>query len=328
MKFKIRFADQIVGFFIILSLLSLGFVIAMLGRSQRWFARDLAFTTTFYSASGLSKNMAVQYRGFTIGSVKDFFLNDDDNVDVIFIIHEEYTDRVREGSIVELMVSPIGLGNQFLFHAGRGDVLDEGSFVPAFGTAQARQLMRQGLAEEHQRDDSINLLMSRANSILEQVNRLLTLVNVALGRGTDFTEIGQIVGSVRRTLTGVEVLPNEVNQLLRELRMELAPILANLNEITTALNNPDGLVHTVMDTEREVYTSLVSSLSALSGILTNLDRTTAFIPDQLPGLIGELRQILRNAEDVLIAVTNNPLLRGGVPERPEHRTTGPRDIGF
>ena len=328
MKFKIRFADQIVGFFIILSLLSLGFVIVMLGRSQRWFAKDIPYTTIMYTAGGLSKNMPVQYRGFTIGNVKSFHLNDDDNVEVVFVIHEEYSDRVRQGSMVELMVSPIGLGNQFMFHPGRGEALEEGSFVPAYGTALARELIRQGRVEEPQRDDSINQLMSRANSIMDDVYRILGHIEYAIGTGNSDTEIGQIVGSIQRTLTGVEVLPNEVNRLIREARLELGPILANLNAVTTELSNPDGLVYTVLDTEGEVYTGLISSLNSLAGILKNLDRTTNLIPDQLPGLIAELRVIIKTAEDVLIAVTNNPLLKGGIPERSESRTTGPRDIGF
>ena len=331
LKFKIRFADQIVGFFIIVSLLSLGFVVAMLGRTQRWFAKDAAFTTILPTAGGLSKNMAVQFRGFTIGSVRDFHLTDNDYVEVIFVIHEEYTDRVKRGSMVEMMVSPIGLGNQFLFHPGRGDVLAEGSFVPLVGTAQAREFIRQGLAAEPQRDDSITVIMNRVSS-------LLGYLDVALGPGTDETEIGLIVGSIQRTLAGVEVLPDEVNVLLNdvnvllgELRAEINPILSNLGALTAELSDPDGLISTALDTEGDIYTSLVDSLGSLSGMLDNLDRTTAFLPTQLPqiaGLITELRVTLRTAEEMLIAVTNNPLLRGGVPERPEPRTTGPRNIGF
>jgi len=331
MKFKIRFADQIVGLFIIISLVSLGFVIAMLGRSQRWFARDIAYTTILYTAGGLSKNMPVQYRGFTIGSVQTFHLTDNDDVEVIFIIHEEYTNRVRQGSMVELMASPIGLGNQFLFHAGKGEVLDDGAFVPAIGTAQARELIRLGLATEPLRDDGISLLMSRANSIMDELNRILGHVELAIGLGTDATEIGQIVGSIQRTIAGAEGLPRTVDRTINEIRAELRPILANINALTTQLNDPDGLIYSVLDTEREVYTSLIQSLNSVTGILDSLDRTTAFLPSQLPqlaGLITDLRLTVRTAEDVLTAVANNPLLRGGVPDRPDNRTTGPRDIRF
>ena len=340
MKFKIRFADQIVGFFIVLSLVSLVFVIVMLGRAQRWFAKDVSFSTILPSAGGLSKNMAVQYRGFTIGNVKTFYLTDNDDVEVIFTIYEEYGDRVRQGSTVEMMISPVGLGNQFLLHTGRGEILAAGAFVPVVGSAQAKELVRQGLAIEPRHDDSISLLMNRVSSVLGQLDE-------ALGPGTDETEIGVIVSSVRETLVGAKTLPDTIDQTLGDalgivegLQSDLKPILSNLDDIltdihsiTTELNDPDGLLYTVLDTDKDVYVNLVKSLEALAGILESLEKTANFIPGQLPqiaGLITDVRVALKTAEDVLVALTNNPLLRRGVPQRPDSQSggTSPRDIRF
>ena len=333
MKFKIRFADQIVGFFVIMSLLSVTVVIVMLGRSQRWFGKDSSFYTVLPSAGGLSKNMAVQYRGFTIGNIKSFYLTENDDVEVIFSINEEYKDRVKQGSVVEMMISPVGLGNQFLFHTGKGEVLADGAFVPAAGSAQARELIRQGLAIEPQHDDSISLLMNRMSSILAQIDE-------AFGPGTDATEIGKVVRSIQKILSGAEDLPDTVDRTvatviktIEDLQAELNPILANINALTSELNDPDGMLYTVLDTDKDVYTNLVSSLKSVSSILENLDKTTAFIPGQLPqlaGLITDLRVTMKSAEDVLIALTNNPLLRKGIPDRPESQSggTSPRDIRF
>jgi len=285
------------------------------------------------SAGGLSKNMAILYKGFSIGNIKDFYLTESDDVEVIFIIHEGYQDRVKQGSMVQMMVSPVGLGNQFLFHSGRGEILPEGSFVPVVGSAQARELVRQGLAVEPHQDDSISVLVSRINSILGDVEE-------ALGPGSDSTEIGKIIGSLSKTLADTERLPNTidntvvdlsktVNQLLRELN----PILANLASLTNELNDPDGLIYTVLDTEKDVYQDLVKSLDSLSSILGSLDKVAAFIPSQLPqlaGIIMELRATMKTAEDVLTALTNNPLLRGGIPQKPESQggAASPRNIRF
>ena len=340
MKFKIRFADQIVGFFIIFSLVSIVVVIVMLGKSQRWFSKDVAFSTILPSAGGLSKNMAIQYRGFTIGNVKTFYLTEKDDVEVIFIIHEEYRDRVRQGSLMEMMISPVNLGNTFLFHAGMGAMLDDGALVPAVGSAQARELIRQGLAEEPRHDDSITLMMSRANSILDELNRILNHVETALTTGSDSTEIGRIVGSLQRTMAGVEGLPLTLDETLSSLGVTIAalmsdlePILVNINSITTELSNPDNLLYTVLDTDSDVYTGLASSLASLSAILDNLEKTTAFIPGQLPqlsALIMELRGTVGTAQDVMVSLTNNPLLRRGIPGKVEGQSgaAGPRDIRF
>jgi phospholipid/cholesterol/gamma-HCH transport system substrate-binding protein len=326
MKFKIRFADQIVGFFVIFSLAALAFVIVMLGKSQRWFSRDITFNTTLPSAVGLSRNMAVQFRGFTIGSVKSFQLNKADEVEVEFVINEEYKDRVRMGSIVDLVVSPVGLGNQFQFYPGTGGPLDEGSFVPVLGSAQARELIRQGLAIEPQRDDSISLLMARVNS-------LLALLNEALGPGSDITEIGKIVGSIQTTLTGAEDLPQSIDRMINGIQRELNSILANVNSITAELNKPDGLLYSLLDTDKELYTNLVKSLNSVSSMLDSLDKTTAVLPSQLPqisGLIMDLRATMKSVDDVLVALANNPLLKGGVPNRLETQAgnLNPRGIQF
>jgi len=333
MKFKIRFADQIVGFFIIFSLVSLVFVIIMLGKSQRWFSKDVSFNALLYTAGGLSKNMAVQYKGFTIGNVKTFYLTENDNVIVTFIIFEEYRDRVRKGSMVEIAESPVGLGNKFLFYAGNGDILDEGSLLPVVGTAQAVELVRQGLAEEPKAGDSITAIMNKVNAILDDVNLVTTQIGEALGVGSNETEIGKIIGSLQNTMTGAEDIPYSITRTINEIRSDIGPILENINIMITELNNPDGLLYTVLDTDKDVYTNLVKSLTSVSAILDNLERTTEFIPAQLPqlaGLIMDLRVTMKTAEDLMTALTNNPLLKGGVPGRlePEDSGTNPRNIQF
>ena len=358
MKFKIRYADQIVGIFIVLTLACLVFVVVMLGRSQRWFAKDVSFTTILPTAGGLNKNMPIQYRGFTIGNVKDFYLTVDDNVEVVFLINEEHKDRVRFGSMVEMVISPIGLGNQFLFHAGKGDILSEGTFIPAYGSARAREMIRQGMADEPRQEDSISVLMSRVGSVLDEVNKLLSLVNEALGEGTGSTEIGLIVGSLQKTLDGVETLPGTVEQtlgsavgiveqtlssvvgIIDDLYAELLPvltgvdvILSNFSDIAEELNKPDGFIYNILDTDKEVYNGLVSSLQSISSILGDLENIVAFFPGQLPqisALLVNLRSALVTADDVMTALTNNPLLRGGIPEKAESQAggTSPRDIRF
>ena len=313
MKFKIRFADQIVGVFVVLSLVSLVLVIVFLGRGQRWFAKDASYRTILPSAGGLSKNMTVQYRGFAIGNVETFHLTDNDDVEVIFTIHEEYKDRVKLGSLVEIMVSPIpALGSQFLFHSGRGEILSEGSLIPIVGSRQARELIRQRLAAETSHDDSITLLMSRASSVMEDLDRTILLINGAFGPGNERTELGKIVGSLQKIIA------------------ELTPVIANINGIVSQISSPNSTFSKAMDSDEAVYTNLVSSLKSVASMLDNLDKTTASQFPQIAGLMIELRGTIKAAEDVLVALTNNPLLRKGIPEKVEGQSGGttPRDIQF
>ncbi|GHV40600.1 hypothetical protein AGMMS50268_24180 [Spirochaetia bacterium] len=344
MKFTIRFADQIVGALIILALGALVFVVFMLGSSQRWFSRDYAFKTYFDTASGLSKNMALQYKGFTIGRLKSFDLTEYDRVEVQFVVFDTYISRVREGSMVDIEVSPVGLGNHFLFYPGLGlEPVEEGDLIPSIGSPEGKILLAGGLALVPKHDDSITLILSRANSLLENVNNVLVQVEEAFA-GTDATKLGQTVGNVERATAGirqmtqdipvdidrtVDVITNTLNTILGDLR----PILANLQTLSAELSNPDGAIAAILNTDGPVYTNLSSSLVSVSGTLRNLEKTTAFLPTQMPqvaALIIEVRTVLQTAEDVLISLTNNPLLKNGVPERVETQPTGTslRDINF
>ncbi|MCL2373894.1 MAG: hypothetical protein FWC65_01455, partial [Treponema sp.] len=207
-----------------------------------------------------------------------------------------------------------------------GSELDEGSFVPVLGSAQARDLVLRGLAVEPQHDDSINLLMNRVSSTLD-------LMNEAFGIGTDDTELGMLARSLRRTMAGAETLPQTLEETIAGIDEALSPILRNIDILTAELADPDGLFLTVMDIDGDVYANLSESLASISSILDSLDRAAAFVPAQLPqiaGLIVDLRGTMRAAEDVLVALTNNPLLRRGVPGRPESESGGanPRNIRF
>ena len=88
-----------------------------------------------------------------------------------------------------------------------------------------------------------------------------------------------------------------------------------------------------MDGNGPIYTNLDASLASIAGILRNLERTAAFIPPKLPQvarLIEELDEVLQGAEDLLVSLRNNPLLKKGFPERQGNQSggTGVRDISF
>jgi len=187
MKFSIRFADQIVGALIILALVILIVVIFMLGSSQRWFVTDLEYKTYFSSASGLSPNMAVQFKGFTIGHVKKITL-EYDRVEVAFSIFEEHADRIRIGSLVELSVSPIGLGSTFSFIPGLGiDLIPEGMTIPDINSEEGRAYLDAGWNERTEPSDGISNIMNQVNTLLDTIN-----VSLSGSSGASELELGKL----------------------------------------------------------------------------------------------------------------------------------------
>ena len=332
MKFAIRYAEQIIGALVILALAALIFVIFMLGSSQRWFSKDYEYKTYFLSANGLSPNMPVQYKGFTIGHVKSISLSEYDEVEVIFTIFDTYHDRVAEGSLVELIVSPIGAlgGSSFMFYPGIGsELIPEFEVIPEINSYNARQLMVQGLTAPPIRDDSISNIISQVGATLETLHDFLGTLNEAFA-GTNRSSLGRIVGGIE---TAVRDLPQSIDETIANLMVQLNPILQDVEGLLATINSDEGTVGAILDSQGPVYQELIKSLESVSGTLRNLEKTTDFIPSQLPQIAGVLSSVgsaLKTAEDVLVALTNNPILKGGIPEHKETNTGGmrPRDMGF
>jgi phospholipid/cholesterol/gamma-HCH transport system substrate-binding protein len=343
-KFRIRFADQIVGLFVIVAIAALVFVVILIGGKQRWFVQDTAYKTYFSSANGLGENMAISYKGFPIGNVKSFVLTDDDQVEVVFSIYKEYAGRVKEGSLVELNVSPIGLGNSFVFYPGLGDeALAENSFIPTVSSPEGQTYIQLKISSVPEKNDSITSILSQVEEITKNLNVVLLDVQSAV-KGTDQTSLGRTLGGVEATISGVSALPATldgtlagVNDMLDSLQVQLnetltnlQPVLTDVNALTGKLNEPDGLVYSALDTAGPIYTGLVKTLDSISATIKNLDDTTKLLPGQLPGILLEVRSALKSVNDLLISLENNPLLKNGIPAQVETQSSGanPRDVEF
>jgi len=303
MKFKMRYADQLVGILIIVAIVSLIVVIFLLGRTQRWFSKNYDFKTYATTASGLSRNMDVVFRGISIGKVKNFDLMDDDSIEVIFSIQDDYRNRVREGSLVEVMESPIGLGAKFAFYSGLGGELQEGGLVPMIGSPEGKAMIALGIADIPPKDDFIADLAD---------------------------QLGAIFAELQTTMDGLNVASNE------KAATALGQIIANVQELTFNLtedmSNPEG-IRKILNGSGDSVEALEATFVSLSGTLDHVEKSLAYLPREMPqifSLLSEARTAVVAAEDVLISLRNNPLLRGGIPEHAEIDSSGtnPRNINF
>ena len=337
MKLMIRFANQIVGGLIILGLGILIFVIFMLGSNQRWFSKDYFFKSYFNSAAGLSPNMAVQHKGFTIGHVKSVELAEDDRVEVHFTIFDTYIDRVMYGSLVDVQASPIGMGSSFVFYPGYGEEQhQEWDLIPTVNSKDGKRIIHEGLAVLPESDDSISNLVNRANILLESLTDLIDGVNYAF-EGTSDTTLGRTMQSIESSMSGLsdmtEKLPADIEDSLQSIMDMLNPILADLAEFSNKLASPDGMVMTALDAEGDVYNSINDTLKSLSDTMKNIAITSDAIPGYMPQIgtmLIEVNNVLKTVDDVLEAAANNPLLKGGVPKKVETKVGGgqSRDMEF
>ncbi|MDA8424946.1 MAG: MlaD family protein [Treponema sp.] len=330
MKFRIRYADRVVGLFVLVALLALAAGIILLGANQRWFSRDFHFTTRLDSAAGASPGTPIYLKGFQVGKVERLSLNEGNEVDADFVIFDKYYPKVRENSVLELVTSPIGLGTQLLFDPGKSDaVLKEGSFIPTADSPEGRGLIEQGLVDIPPKDDTITRLLADVSPLLENLNktvitvdRTLTEVNRAVAGRSD-TPLANILGEASKTMTKVDGIAGSIGV-----------IADNLRATTTAIRDPTGLIprlldakgslKTLLDDKGALYSDISSSLAELQASLKNVQEMTTSLNAQMPSIavtLDEGRTAIKQAQDVLEGLKNNPLLRGGIPKKTEQEST-------
>ena len=110
MKFKIRFADQIVGIFVLVAIVCVAVILISIGGQSAVVRQELPLHEPFLSGDGLSSGMPIMLKGFEIGRISRISLNAQNQVDVRFYVQDTYYDRVKPNSVLELTSSSIGLG--------------------------------------------------------------------------------------------------------------------------------------------------------------------------------------------------------------------------
>ena len=296
MKFKIKYAEQIVGTLSLIAIIALIFIIFLIGSTQKWFVPKHNFYTVISSASNISVGKAITYKGFEIGKIKSFTLDESDKVVVNFYITEDYRSKAVKNSIIEILTSP--LGSSVVFYPGNTtDYMPENSFVPEKSSDEAKELIKNHKVSVVEQTDSINTILALATTLVSDIDDLVKQINIAL-EGNEDTP-----------------LTNTIRQL--------NAILANLNTITA---NPSGLVPLLLEDEN-AQGSIANVLKQLDSTMSDVNNITTSVEGNMPGItimISQIQTLLKQTQDVMEGLKNNPLLKNGISEKPEKENAAPK----
>lgn len=327
MKFKIKYADQIVGTLSIIAIAALIFFIFLIGSKQKWFVPKHPYHTYVASGSGVSENMSILYKGFSIGKTTKITLDEKDRVVVNFYISDEYIHKVTEGSIIEIAVSPIGMGSSIAFHPGNGrGIIPDDMLIPEKASEEAKLLIAAGRVSIQESTDSITAILNLVTGLVADIDVLVKDIsdlvegnpNIPLAR--TINEINGILNAVNRFLAGDTSVP------MSDIVAQINNILGDLKTLTSDLSDPQGLVPKLLESEEtkgtidKLFVTINSTIEGLNGISNSLDSEMP----QVSVLLAEVETLLKQVEDVMIGLKNNPLLKNGIPERAEAQSAAPK----
>jgi phospholipid/cholesterol/gamma-HCH transport system substrate-binding protein len=331
MKFKIKFAEQIVGLFVLLAVLSLAGILIFMGINQRWFAKDYSFVSKFISGEGLNRGMSVSLKGFTIGAVDQIELLEDNTVQIRFHIYDTYYDRVRPNSVLELSTSPIGIGGGGLkIHPGISseEPLAEGSYIPSTDFPEGKILAAQGLAIGLDKEDAISSVVNRIGPILDSTHATIKSLNSTLS-----TIDNTLKGDQEGPLMDIMKETYSVLAALDESLQNLGGITAHIEEMSAELTETQGLVKKLLDPkgsvallldDEELYRNIVGIMSELEKSVAEISSFAGYVNSQQPNITALLKEgeaTMDESQAVMEGLQNNPLLRGGISEKPAEPAT-------
>ena len=296
MKFKIKYADQIVGTLSIIAFIALIFIIFLIGSTQKWFVPKHNYYTVISSAANISVGKSITYKGFEIGKIKSFSLDATDNVVVNFYITDDYRSKAVKNSIIEILTSP--LGSSVIFYPGNSlDYLPDNSYVPERSSERAKELIKYKMVSVVEQTDSLNTILAMATTLVGDIDTLVKQINIAL-EGRENTPL-------TRTIT-------QINE-----------ILENINEITS---DASGIVPKLLEDENS-QGSIANVLMQLDSTMGEINSITTSVNGNMPGvtiLISQMQTLLKQMQDVMEGLKNNPLLKNGISEKPEKESAAPK----
>ena len=296
MKFKIKYADQIVGILSLIAIIALIFIIFLIGSTQKWFVPKHNYYTIISSASNISDGKPVTYKGFEIGKIKNFSLDESDRVVVNFYITDDYKNKIVKNSIIEILTSP--LGSSVVFYPGNSkEFLAENSFVPERASDEAKALIKEGAVSVVEQTDSINTILALATTLVSDIDTLVKQLNVAL-EGNEDTPLSNTIKQVNGILT-------------------------NLNDLTS---DTSGLVPKLLE-DKNSQGSIANVLLQLDSTMGDINGITTSLEGEMPGislLISQVQTLLKQMQDVMEGLKNNPLLKNGISEKPEKENATPK----
>jgi len=342
MKFKIKYADQIVGIFVILAFVSVSVLLIFMGINQRWFSKNYYYHTRFLSADGLKIGMAIKLKGFQIGQIDTINLSSKNEVEAEFYIYSEYIDKILPNTIIQKTTSPVGIGGDLLIHPGKGTgtALPEYSFIPSYNLPEARALIESGVVDIPQGDDTITRIIGQIDPLLFKVNLLLDTIT-SLSSTINSTLKGDDKGPSGQILRNVEGITAELNVILAETSGQIEGLLNNLDNMSgnfskmsdhladptgliPKLLGPDGSAAALLNDDMKLYDQIYGILENLNKTTNELNKFTIYLNQsspQLSGILEESRSALKEGTAVLEGLKNNPLLRKGITQQHEQPDT-------
>jgi len=326
MNFKFKHTEKIVGLFILIAIVILIAGMISLAIYKKMFIEGTTFKTKLSSAEGLSTSTVLTFRGYEIGKVKKYSLDEDNNIDAEIFIYKKFREKIVRGCAIYRQVSPISgktwllllYPNQLPLRISPNGttlsvLLPDESYIPSLDMYDGKKLLEDKIIEKY--GDSITILFEDARDFVSNLRQEVRLKQDSFQ--DFFKNLAQFADSLARNskiLDNVSLMTDPDKGPVFSTLNQFSDISKKLNESVNQLNTlianykqPDGIIPKMMQINPE---DIDKTMQNVNKNLETLYQMIKSLQDQVP-MIAE---VLMNTDKTLQALNNNPLLRGGIPK--------------
>lgn len=334
MKLRYKYPERTVGIFVLIAFLIFSFALITVLIDKRIFEAKVYYTAKFADANGLSANSPVYFKGFQIGRITEFNLDNDNNIRAVFEVFEDYKNLIVENSALYKAVNPVTSASSIEFLQGLGTkrVLPEMSVIPSIAIIEGKRLLESNKVRKS--GDLLSSLIYNLERLSENINKdknyeegalVRAIVNMAdaaekmnllLDDAKYLTENfrkdhNPQAGTIFRLMNNLAELSDRA--MVAEKNLNL--ILKRADTLLAVYSKPDSLAIRMLDPTGEmVIKPLRTLLSGTQDLLPELQSLTKFVSDQkgeILYLMKELRITLEEMKYTFETINNSSLMGGG-----------------
>jgi phospholipid/cholesterol/gamma-HCH transport system substrate-binding protein len=345
-RFTHRYVNQIVGAFVLLTLLISGVGIYMAGHAQHWFERTIAINLLLPQEGcfGLKPGAIVTVMGTEAGEVTDIHIRDDNRMTASMAVRQDFTRFIGTGSRASIKKTMGVAGDAFVEISGpQGQSLPADALIETTVDRAIGQMLEDTLnqirTEVLPTARAIRLAADRyaqlavslgdpehpALKTLETLNSIAMKINQGNGLAHRLLDDKQMADDVGSMIERANVTLDETGAAVRELRAVAAQIGKSAQTLHETIEQSPETIHQVNATLEDIRT--------ISG---NLIRVTASMPvtienvnDQVKSLSGifiQAQATLREIQRLAEAAQRHWLVRGYVEEDEANTRISPKEV--
>jgi phospholipid/cholesterol/gamma-HCH transport system substrate-binding protein len=158
----------------------------------------------------------------------------------------------------------------------------------------------------------VNGLVGNANKAIVDIN-----ANVSGISGTANKAIGGISDNVSGLIARVDNLASDLNRITANLAT-MSESLKDPTGLVPKLLAPQGSIKTLLDDDNKLFDQISRSLADVERAISGISRLSSSLAAEMPGIsstILEVKNTLKESQDVIQGLKNNALIKGGIPQR-------------